>query len=122
MTAELRALHLVQHLRRSLAAGHRVSNAPGLTSICDSVMAPTPGELTFEINRRYLSGAFAVTDAEVIDAMRTAFRDLGLVAEPGGSVALASVLTGKFPLDGRTVAVTLSGSNIDLESALRWMA
>lgn len=107
---------------RSLAAGHRVSNAPGLTSICDSVMAPTPGELTFEINRRYLTGAVAVTDAEVIEAMRTAFRDLGLVAEPGGSVALASVLTGRFPLDGRTVAVTLSGSNVDLASALQWMA
>ena len=107
---------------RSLAAGHRVSNAPGPTSICDSVMAPTPGELTFEINRRYLTGAVAVTDAEVIEAMRTAFRDLGLVAEPGGSVALASVLTGRFPLDGRTVAVTLSGSNVDLASALQWMA
>lgn len=107
---------------RSLAAGHRVSNTLGLTSICDSVMAPTPGELTFEINRRYLTGAVAVTDAEVIEAMRTAFRDLGIVAEPGGSVALASVLTGRFPLDGRTVAVTLSGSNVDLASALQWMA
>jgi threonine dehydratase len=62
-----------------------------------------------------------VTDDEVIEAMRTAFRDLGLVAEPGGSVALAAVLAGRLPLEGRTVAVTLSGSNIDLASALRWM-
>jgi threonine dehydratase len=106
---------------RSLAAGHRVSNEPGLTSICDSVLAPTPGELTFEVNRRNLSGAVAVSDDEVIEAMRTAFRDLGLVAEPGGSVALAAVLSGRYPLEGRTVAVTLSGSNIDLQSALRWM-
>jgi threonine dehydratase len=107
---------------RSLAAGMRVSNEPGLTSICDSVLAVMPGELTFAVNRDRLTGAIAVTDDEVIDAMRTAFRDLGLVAEPGGSVALAAVLTGKYPLNGRTVAVTLSGSNIDLESALRWMA
>lgn len=106
---------------RSLAAGHRVSNPPGLTSICDSVLAPTPGELTFAINREYLSGAVSATDDEVIEAMRTAFRDLGLVAEPGGSVALAAVLAGRVPMDGRTVAVTLSGSNIDLASALRWM-
>jgi threonine dehydratase len=107
---------------RSLQAGERVSNAPGLTSICDSVLAPTPGELTFEVNRVHLTGAVAVTDAEVIDAMRTAFRDLGLVAEPGGAVALAAVLTGHYDARGRTVAVTLSGSNVDLDAAFRWMA
>lgn len=107
---------------RSLAAGARVGNAPGLTSICDSVLAPMPGELTFEVNRVHLTGAVAVTDAEVVEAMRTAFRDLGLVAEPGGSVALAAVLTGRYDARGRTVAVTLSGSNVDLESAMRWMA
>lgn len=106
---------------RSLAAGHRVANEPGRTSICDSVMAPMPGELTFAVNKDRLTGAVAVTDDEVIEAMRTAFRDLGLVAEPGGSVALAAVLSGRYPLNGRTVAVTLSGSNVDLESALRWM-
>lgn len=106
---------------RSLAAGTRVSNAPGLTSICDSVLAPMPGELTFEVNRVHLTGAVAVTDAEVVEAMRTAFRDLGLVAEPGGSVALAAVLSGRYDARGRTVAVTLSGSNVDLEAAFRWM-
>ena len=93
-----------------------------MTYIRDRVLAPMPGELTFEVNRRNRSGAVAVTDDEVIEAMRTAFRDLGLVAEPGGSVALASVLTGRFPLNGRTVAVTLSGSTVDLASALQWMA
>ncbi len=107
---------------RSLAAGERVSNAPGGHSICDSVLAPMPGALTFEVNRRLLTGAVAVTDAEVIDAMRTAFRELGLVAEPGGSVALASVLSGRYAARGKTVIVTLSGANVDLDAALRWMA
>ncbi len=107
---------------RSLAAGERVSNTPGLTSICDSVLAPMPGELTFEVNRVHLTGALAVSDTEVIDAMRTAFRDLGVVAEPGGSVAMAAVLSGRYDARGRTVAVTLSGSNVDLDAALRWMA
>jgi len=106
---------------RSLAAGVRVTNDPSARSICDSVLAPTPGALTFAVNRTRLTGAVAVTDDEVIEAMRTAFRDLGLVAEPGGSVALAAVLSGRYPARGRTVGVTLSGSNIDLESALRWM-
>lgn len=106
---------------RSLAAGHRVQNEPGRSSICDSVLAVTPGALTFAVNRERLTGALVVSDAEVIDAMRVAFRELGLVAEPGGAVALAAILSGRLALGGRTVAVTLSGSNIDLQSALRWM-
>jgi threonine dehydratase len=99
--------------RRSLAAGERVANPPGPQSICDALLAPMPGELTFEINRKLLSGGFAVTDDEVRGAVAYAARTLKLVVEPGGAVALASVLCGKLDARGRTVAVVLSGGNID---------
>jgi threonine dehydratase len=99
--------------RRSLAAGRRESNAPGTRSICDALLAPEPGMLTFEINRRLLAGGFAVSDAEVKQAIAYAARTLKLVVEPGGAVALASVLAGKLETGGRTVAVVLSGGNID---------
>lgn len=102
--------------RRSLAAGERVSNDPAARSICDALLAPTPGILTFAINRRLLTGGFAVSDAEVRRAMATAFNDLKLVVEPGGAAALAAVLSGKFPLAGKTVAVTASGGNVDRET------
>ena len=102
--------------RRSLAAGERVSNDPAARSICDALLAPTPGALTFEINRRLLKGGFAVSDAEVRRAMATAFNDLKLVVEPGGAAALASVLAGKFPIAGKTIAVTASGGNVDRET------
>lgn len=98
---------------RSLALGERVTNAPGASSICDALLSPTPGELTFAINRRLLAGGLAVTDAEVAQAMRLAFRHLKLVVEPGGAVALAAVLAGKLDVRGRTVAVVLSGGNVD---------
>jgi threonine dehydratase len=101
--------------RRSLASGRRESNAPGTRSICDALLAPEPGVLTFEINRRLLAGGLAVGDAEVKAAIAYAARTLKLVVEPGGAVALASVLAGRIESAGRTIAVVLSGGNIDDE-------
>jgi threonine dehydratase len=100
---------------RSLAAGRRVSNAQGLTSICDALLAPEPGELTFSINRHLLDGSLSVTDDEVKAAMRYAFRYLRLVVEPGGCVGLAAVLAGKVALASETTAIVISGSNVDPE-------
>jgi threonine dehydratase len=99
--------------RRSLAAGERVGNAPGGRSICDALLAPMPGEITFEVNRRLLSGGFAVNDDEVRAAIGYAARSLKLVVEPGGAVALAAVLAGRLDPRDRTVAVVLSGGNVD---------
>ena len=100
--------------RRSLAAGRRQRNEPGVAeSFCDALLAPIPGELTFAINQPRLRGGFAVSDDEVRQAIAFAARTLKLVVEPGGAVALASVLSGKLDARGRTVAVTLSGGNID---------
>jgi threonine dehydratase len=99
--------------RRSLAAGERLSNPRGGRSICDALLAPTPGELTFEINRRRLAGGLSATDDEVRRAIAYAARVLKLVVEPGGAVALACILAGRLDVGGRTVAVVLSGGNID---------
>jgi threonine dehydratase len=99
--------------RRSLEAGVRQVNAPAATSICDALLVPTPGELTFRINRQLLAGGLAVSDDEVRDAMAFAFRHLKLVVEPGGAAALAAVLSGKLALAQRTAALVLSGGNVD---------
>jgi len=98
---------------RSLAAHRRLGNPPGRKTICDALMGPTPGELTFAINDRLLAGGLTVTDEEVQAAMAYAFRVLKLVVEPGGAVALAAILAGKIDLDGRTAAIVCSGGNVD---------
>ena len=100
---------------RSLAAGHRLGNAAGAHSFCDALLAPMPGELTFAINSRLLAGGLVVSDAEVATAMRFAFRHLKLVVEPGGAVALAAALAGKVQTRGRTLAIVLSGGNVDAD-------
>jgi threonine dehydratase len=98
-----------------LASGDRVRNERVTGSICDALLVPTPGELTFEINRRRLAGGLVVTDDEVRAAIAWAARTLKLVVEPGGAVALAGVLNGRIPTAGRTIGVVLSGGNIDDE-------
>jgi len=107
---------------RSLQTGRRERNDDLARSICDALQSPMPGELTFEINRRLLAGVLTVSDDEVRSAIRFAFRNLKLVLEPGGAVALAAVLSGKLQTAGKTTAVVLSGGNIDVELFARIQA
>lgn len=100
-------------LARSLRNGTRERNTALSGSICDSLLAATPGELTFEMAKKYLTGGLSVTDEEAKAAVRFAFRELKLVVEPGGAVSLAAILARKLPIEGRTVAAVLSGGNVD---------
>lgn len=99
---------------RSLAAGERLDIDPTRTSCCDGLQSRL-GEVTFELNRQLLGGGVAVSDDEVRAAMRFAFTELKLVLEPSGAVALAAVLSGRPGISGRTVAIVLSGGNVDPE-------
>ena len=96
----------------SLAAGERLTHAPAKPTICDALMTDRPGELTFPINRR-LARVETVSDTEVAEAVRFAFRTLKMVVEPGGAVSLAALLTGKVRTKGQTTAIVMSGGNVD---------
>ncbi len=98
---------------RSLAEGRRVANPAGARSLCDALLAPEPGVLTFAINGSRLTGGLSATDEEALAAIAFAFRHLKLVLEPGGAVALAALLSGRLPLDGRAAVVIASGGNVD---------
>ena len=108
--------------RLSLAAGRRVANKPGYSSICDAILTMEPGVVTFEINRRNLAGAIAVSDKAAAQAMRDAMAYLKLVVEPGGCVALAALSSGEIDLAGKCVAVVLSGGNVDFGTYAEIMA
>lgn len=99
--------------RRSLAAGTPQTNASVATAFCDALLAPTPGEITWAVNKDRLAGGYAVSDAHVKDAMKFAFRALKLVLEPSGATALAAVLSGAHESHGKVTAVVLSGGNVD---------
>jgi threonine dehydratase len=100
---------------RSFKSGHRERNAVLTGTICDALMAQTPGELTFAINRTLVGHGAAVSDQQVAAAVAFAFRELKLVVEPGGAVALAALLSGKIEVTGKVAVAVLSGGNVDPE-------
>jgi threonine dehydratase len=98
---------------RSFRSGRRERNAAITGTICDALMAQTPGELTFAINRELVEQGAAVSDEEVAAAVAFAFRELKLVVEPGGAAALAALLSGKIDVKGKVAVAVLSGGNVD---------
>jgi threonine dehydratase len=100
-------------LQRSLAEGKRLSNAPGSISICDALMSPTPGALTFPVHQALLSGGLAASDADILKTMKFALMRLKLVMEPGGASSLACALLNREKFRGKSVAVVASGGNAD---------
>ncbi len=109
-------------MARSMVSGRRETNTRTAGGLCDALLTPTPGELTFSINQSRVTGMLTVTDEEVLRAMAFAFRWLKLVVEPGGCVALAAVLAGKVDLKGQAVAVIASGGNVDPDVFARALA
>ena len=98
---------------RSLTADKRLANEAGARSICDSIVTPTPGKITFPINRQHVSGGVAVSEDAVLKAMASAWQDFKLVVEPGGAVALAALLSGAVAGKDKTTIIIASGGNVD---------
>ncbi|WP_315831451.1 threonine/serine dehydratase [Bradyrhizobium prioriisuperbiae] len=100
---------------RSFASGERELHRAEGSTICDALMATIPGEITFAINQRLVTRGVTASDAEVGMAVAFVFRELKLVVEPGGAVALAALLAGRIDARGKTVVIVLSGGNVDAD-------
>ena len=100
---------------RSLASGTVEKNSAAAGSICDAIVTPQPGQITFPILNRLAGPGLVVSDTEALQAMAQAFQRLKLVAEPGGAVALAAALYRADQIDGEDVIVTISGGNVDTD-------
>lgn len=97
---------------QSLVAG-QVVELPLRSGLCDAIVTPRPGRLTWPILQRLCGAGLVVSDAQALAAMALAHERLKLVLEPGGAVALAAALFCRDQIDGEAVIVTASGGNVD---------
>ena len=98
---------------KSLESGRREKITGNEPSICDAIVTPSPGALTFPVMHRLCGPGLAVADEEARCAMATAWKHLKVVAEPGGAVALAAALFRRDEIEGDAVICTISGGNAD---------
>ena len=98
---------------RSLKTGERQTNKKISGGLCDAIITPTPGELTFPLMKKYCGGGIVVTDEQVMKTIALAFTRLRIVIEPGGAVALAAALFHSKKCDNETLIAVVSGGNID---------
>jgi threonine dehydratase len=122
--ARIIAVEPVGHddIARSLAAGAIQRNAPGIRSICDGLLTEQMGEIPFAIARERFERVLAMGDDAVLRAMKYAFERLKLVLEPSGAITLAAGLEAGLALSGKTVAIVVSGGNVDAETFARALA
>ncbi|PHR56130.1 MAG: pyridoxal-5'-phosphate-dependent protein [Robiginitomaculum sp.] len=100
---------------RSLVSGKQEQIDKNSVSICDALLAPFPGDMTFPINKTYVTAGISVGENDIRNAIQFAWEHLKLVVEPGGVVALAALLSGKYECVDKVMAVVLSGGNVDAE-------
>lgn len=100
---------------RSLKSGHIETNNRQSGNICDAILTPAPGQITFPILQRLCGPGIAVSEDECLRAMAVAWARLKVVAEPGGAAALAAALFHGDQIKGDAVIVTISGGNVDAE-------
>lgn len=95
---------------RSLISGKIETNAQVSGSICDAIITPSPGDITFPILQEHCGAGIVVTEDECLRAMGLAFERLRIVVEPGGAAALAAALFHNTP---DTVIAVATGGNVD---------
>jgi threonine dehydratase len=100
---------------RSLKAGEIKRNATTSGSLCDAIITPQPGDITFPIMHRLCGPGIVVPEDDCLKAMAIAFSRLKLVLEPGGAIALAAALFHGDQIDGDDVIAIASGGNVDPE-------
>ena len=102
-------------VKRSLVSGHIETNNAQSGNLCDAILTPAPGQITFPIMQRLCGPGIVVSEDEAMRAVAHAWSRLKVVAEPGGAVALAAALFHRDEIEGDTVICTISGGNVDAD-------
>lgn len=101
-------------MEQSLADGE-IETLSSVNTIADGIAVKTPGDLTYELCKKYVDGIVTVSDDEIALAILTLLEQQKLIAEGAGAVSVAAVMNGKIPsMNGKNVCCVVSGGNIDV--------
>ncbi len=92
----------------------QINTLESVSTIADGIAVKRPGNLTFDLVQKYVDDIAIVNDEEVAKAILMLLERTKSVVEGAGAVSLAALMTKKFNLKGKKVAVVLSGGNIDV--------
>lgn len=107
--------------RRSLESGS-IERCDDPRTIADGLRTTSIGERNFAVIRRHVSGIVAVTEAEIVEAMRFVWERIKIVIEPSAAVAVAPLLSRTLDAGGPRIGVILSGGNVDVDAFFRELA
>ena len=93
---------------------NRILTLPSVHTIADGIQVKTPGDLTFDLVRRYVDDVVTVKEGEIASAILTVLEKQKLVAEGAGAVGIAASMYGKVDVKGKKVCALLSGGNVDV--------
>lgn len=94
---------------------NEIKTLQGVNTIADGIAVKTPGDLTYELCKKYVDGIVTVSDDEIALAILTLLEQQKLIAEGAGAVSVAAVMNGKIPdIEGKNVCCLVSGGNIDV--------
>lgn len=101
------------HAKPSLEAGE-IRELADVDTVAEGIADTRMLETTFEIAREVVDDVVSVNDREIAAAVTLLAERAKTIAESAGAAPLAAALSDEIDLEGETVAVVISGGNVNL--------
>ena len=100
-------------MARSVETGEAVT-LETVQTFADGIAVKHPGDVTFEMVRKYVDAVVTVSEDEIAAAILALIEKQKLIAEGAGAVSVAAAMFHKLPIEGKKVVCIVSGGNIDV--------
>ena len=100
-------------MKKSLEEG-KIGKLADVSTMADGIAVKQPGDLTFEMCRKYVDGVITVSEEEIAQAILLLMEKHKMVAEGAGAVSVAAAMQNKVDIKGKKVVCVISGGNVDV--------
>ena len=98
---------------------HQVVTVNGTPTIADGIAVKTPGDLSFELVKKYVDEIVIVDEDEIASAMLFFLESAKVVAEGAGAAPAAAIIHRLSHYKNRKMVALLSGGNVDVNLLAR---